>query len=144
MASSVDGLPLMYLMRQMGKAVLVPVRAELGRLRLSPPQLAVLFAIDSNPGCSGAQLADEHFVTPQSMGAILAALDKAGLITRHPRPEGGRALEVALTPAGEAALEAVRAVMARAEAELLAVLRPEEQEQLKNLLTRCLAAVQPR
>ncbi len=129
-------------MRQMGRALFTSVQGELARFRVTPPQMAVLVAIDRTPGASAAHLAETHFMTPQSMGALIADLMRAGLLTRHPHPQGGRALQVELTDAGREVLAAVEAAMVRAEGKLLGGLDPGEQEALKALLTRCLAGIQ--
>ncbi len=134
--------PVIYLMRQMGRALFVSVQRELARFHVTPPQMAVLVAIDMTPGVSAAHLAETHFMTPQSMGAIIAELRQAGLLTRRPHPRGGRALQVELTDAGREVLAAAKAAMVRAESQLLGGLDPGEQEALKALLTRCLSAIQ--
>jgi DNA-binding MarR family transcriptional regulator len=141
-SSDQEDLPFIYLMRQMGRALFTSVQRELTRFRVTPPQMAVLVAIDRTPGASAAQLAETHFMTPQSMGALIADLMRAGLLTRHPHPHGGRALQVELTEAGREVLAAAKAAMVHAESQLLAGLEPGEQEALKALLTRCVAAMQ--
>jgi DNA-binding MarR family transcriptional regulator len=138
----VDDLPVIYLMRQVGRALFASVHRELARFRLTPPQLALLVAIDRTPGASAAQLAETHFMTPQSMGALIAELLRGGLLTRHRHPQGGRALQVELTDAGREVLAAGKAAMVRAEQQLLRSLDPAEQEMLKALIKRCVASIQ--
>jgi DNA-binding MarR family transcriptional regulator len=83
---------------------------------LTTPQYAALSALGSSPGLSGAELARRGFVTPQTMNAIVAGLESAGLILRRPHPAHGRVLQAYLTEAG-------RDLLVRADREAEAVTR---------------------
>ena len=108
---------------------------------LSLPQLAILVSLKRSPGLSNADLARGAYMTPQSMVELLAGLESAGLVVRHPHPRGGRALQAKLTPAGNAALLAARATIAHTESALLAGLTTPERRQLHRLLERALTAL---
>src|SRR5438046_3029865 len=73
---------------------------------LTPPQYAVLSVLARDPGASGADLARACNTTPQAMTGVLVALEREGLIERHPHPTHGRILQVNLTTEGERLLEA--------------------------------------
>jgi DNA-binding MarR family transcriptional regulator len=59
---------------------------------------------------SASALADAEGVRPQSMAAIVAALEQRGLIERTPDPEGGRRQVVSLTGHGRRRAESDRQV----------------------------------
>ena len=87
------------------------VRGVVGRLRrrlrevaaddgLSPSQVAVFNRLGKEGDSSASVLAVAEGVRPQSMAAILGALDAAGLIERRPDPEDGRRQLITLSAAG--------------------------------------------
>ena len=77
---------------------------------LTPSQTAVLTRLWKEGASSASALAGAERVRPQSMAAILAALDQRGLIERTPDPEDGRRQVVSLTKAGRERAESVRQV----------------------------------
>ena len=89
------------------------VRGVVGRLRrrlrevaaddgggLSPSQMAVFNRLAKDGDSSASVLAAAEGVRPQSMAAILAALDAHGLIQRRPDPEDGRRQLITLSAVG--------------------------------------------
>jgi DNA-binding MarR family transcriptional regulator len=87
------------------------VRGVFGRLRrrlrevaaddgLSPSQMAVFNRLAKEGDSSASVLAVAEGVRPQSMAAILGALDAGGLIERRPDPEDGRRQLITLSAAG--------------------------------------------
>jgi DNA-binding MarR family transcriptional regulator len=89
------------------------VRGVFGRLRrrlrevasdgggeLTPSQVAVFSLLAKEGASSASVLAAAEGVRPQSMAAILAALDAHGLIERRPDPEDGRRQLITLSAAG--------------------------------------------
>lgn len=89
------------------------VRGVLGRLRrrlrevaaddgpgLSPSQVSVFNRLAKEGDSSASVLAAAEGVRPQSMAAILAALDTLGLIERRPDPEDGRRQLITLSAVG--------------------------------------------
>jgi DNA-binding MarR family transcriptional regulator len=77
---------------------------------LTPSQTAVLTRLWKDGASSASALAGAERVRPQSMAAIVAALDQRGLIERTPDPEDGRRQVVALTKAGRERAESDRQV----------------------------------
>jgi DNA-binding MarR family transcriptional regulator len=75
------------------------INAELAPLKTNISQVNVLREIKANPGVSSAQLARLAFLTPQSLGQLVAQMQERGLVER--RPGGGRTLRHYITPAGE-------------------------------------------
>src|ERR1700685_2008204 len=76
----------------------------LREIGLTTPQYAVLNFLKDEAGASNATLARRAFVTPQTMQAILVALERSGLIARTPHPEHGRVQTTELTALGRGAL----------------------------------------
>lgn len=110
--------------------------AELQQIGLTTSQYAALNFLKVEPGASNAALARRAFVTPQSMQAILVALERAGLISRTPHPEHGRVQTTELTPRGCDALEAASGIVANAEARLRDASAPLHPEAVAEMLRR--------
>jgi DNA-binding MarR family transcriptional regulator len=75
---------------------------------LSSPEISVLSRLDRNGPGTTAALARWEQITPQAMGATVAALETRELIVRTPDPEDGRRSILTITEAGERALRAGR------------------------------------
>jgi len=100
-----------------------------GDLTLSQASVLVRLERDG-PSTPGALAALEQ-ITPQSMGAILAALQETGLVSRTGDPSDGRRVFVSITGAGRESLQGVRAEKARRLARAMTEgFTPGEQRQL--------------
>jgi DNA-binding MarR family transcriptional regulator len=100
-----------------------------GDLTLSQASVLVRLERDG-PSTPGALAALEQ-ITPQSMGAILAALQESGLVSRSGDPSDGRRVFVSITGAGRESLQGVRAEKARRLARAMTEgFSPTEQRQL--------------
>jgi DNA-binding MarR family transcriptional regulator len=75
---------------------------------MSSPEMSVLSRLDRNGPGTTAALARWEQITPQAMGATVAALESRELIARTPDPEDGRRSILTITDAGERALRAGR------------------------------------
>jgi DNA-binding MarR family transcriptional regulator len=85
---------------------------------LSAPEMSVLSRLDRNGPGTTAALARWEQITPQAMGATVAALEARELIARTPDPEDGRRSILTITEGGERVLRtgrnALTDLMARA------------------------------
>jgi DNA-binding MarR family transcriptional regulator len=72
---------------------------------MSVAQFRLLFFIRRNPGTSLSKLADHLGTTLPSASQLVDRLVRAGLMTRVQAEQERRRVELALTPAGQAALE---------------------------------------
>jgi DNA-binding MarR family transcriptional regulator len=81
----------------------VPVE---GDLTLS--ETSALARLDRGGPSTPGALARQEQISPQSMGATLAALESRGLIARSPDPEDGRRAVMSITDAGLALLRSRR------------------------------------
>jgi DNA-binding MarR family transcriptional regulator len=77
-----------------------------GDLTLS--QASVLVRLEREGPATPGVLAAGEQITPQSMGAILAALEESGLVSRRGDPSDGRRVVMSITAAGREGLQGVR------------------------------------
>jgi len=108
----------------------------LRELGLTTPQYAALTFLKGEPGASNAELARRAFVTPQTMQAILVALERTGFITRTAHPEHKRVQKTELTVKGLGALDAASSIVADAEARLRLAASPQDPKTIAAMLLR--------
>ena len=85
---------------------------------------------------SPTQLYEAMMLSSGGMTARLNRMEKRGLIARLPNPEDRRGVLVQLTDQGHNLIERAVALHAENETRLLSSLRPDEQDQLNNLLQK--------
>lgn len=124
-----------YLLRQATKAVRAAHDAALQKGGLTVPQFLVLNFLDAYPGISGADLARIAHLTPQTINLIVRKLERAGLIARSEHETHGRVLRVTLTSAGVERLRQCKALSNAIERQLLALLDPKMEQQVRRWLT---------
>ena len=76
------------------------LRAEGAQHELSWSHLSAMARLESGDPKTIAALAREEGVKPQSMGAVIASLEKTGLVERDPHPSDGRQIMFSLTRLG--------------------------------------------
>ncbi|ADJ43437.1 MarR family transcriptional regulator [Amycolatopsis mediterranei S699] len=126
-----------YLLKRAQQALNQACTDRLRPLELSMSQYAVLRALYDHPGASSAELARITFVTRQSLRDVLGGLRSAGLVTVAEQASTGRARPVALTPAGQARLDAAEELVAQVEAQMLDTLPADRRRDLAELLRIC-------
>jgi len=84
------------------------------------PQLSVLKRLEVDGPATTADLARAEAMTPQSMGALVAALETGGHVTRRDDSSHGRRRFVSMTAAGRRALAVNRTVRLRWAANVIA------------------------
>ena len=75
---------------------------------LTLPETSALARLDRGGAATAAGLAKMEQISPQSMGATLAALERRGLVERRPDPADGRQILMSATDAGLQALRSGR------------------------------------
>lgn len=90
---------------------------------------------------SNAQLARRAYMTPQSMLAVIDALEQKGLIRRDPHPNHRRVYPATLTAKGRRVLAACDAAVTGMEEEMLAELDPGERAALLASLKACVRSL---
>lgn len=76
---------------------------------VTPSQLAVLSTIVRNGPLTISQIAEHEHVKPPSISKIVGTLEDLGFVERQTDPSDRRCAFIALTPAGQAYLDEVRA-----------------------------------
>ena len=72
---------------------------------LTSPETSALARLDRTGPTTAAELARLERISPQSMGATVAALEERGLVGRAPDPADGRRSILSLTTDGRALLQ---------------------------------------
>src|SRR5271155_3603717 len=67
---------------------------------LTLPESSALVRLDRGGPATPSALARLEQISPQSMGATLAALEARGLVERHPDPQDGRRSVMSVTDPG--------------------------------------------
>ncbi|MGP4101011.1 MarR family winged helix-turn-helix transcriptional regulator [Nonomuraea sp. KM90] len=86
------------------------------------------------------RLAEISAMSRSAVTNAVNTLERGGLVERRSMPEDGRAVVIALTPAGETAVREAFADQALRERQWFASLDDDERERLTGLLTRILRA----
>jgi DNA-binding MarR family transcriptional regulator len=131
-----------YLLKRAELAVRSCAEVALAPYGLTPTQFLVLFQLRESEGVSSAELARTIGVRPQSMGELIAPLEREGLIKRREAPEHRRILRITLTAAGEQLLARALRVARELEEELLSSLTVQEIRHLRGGLAKLLMSAQ--
>jgi DNA-binding MarR family transcriptional regulator len=123
---------------EVAAALRVSIGLLLRRLRqarpdgeLSLPETSALTRLDRSGPATSSALAKLEQISPQSMGATLAALEARRLVARRPDPEDGRRAVLSLTEAGQQVLRDKRSArVAQLAQALSSAFTPDELRQL--------------
>jgi DNA-binding MarR family transcriptional regulator len=100
------------------------------------PQFRVLTKLAAYPGISNADLARLTQLTPQTVSATIANLERAGLVSRRPHEVHGRIQHLDITENGRTLLTTSRTRVRAIERELMEGLSPEEEQTIRRWLVR--------
>ena len=114
--------------------------AVLRPMGLTVPQYSALLVIAKTPGISGAELARQSLVTPQTMTTVLGNLTAKGLIERRTVPGQGRAMETTITRSGKTLLARADKKVEEVEGLFFGQLSKTDQATLRKLLEKGRAA----
>jgi DNA-binding MarR family transcriptional regulator len=132
---------LSYLVRQAQLATYQRLDRALRGFGLTPAQYTVLSILSRRgESLSSAALSRRLGVSPQSANEIVATLTALGLVRRTAGAENRRIRELGLTLRGRNLLVQCDAAVDRLEEALFCVLAAPEQETLRRLLIRVIAA----
>jgi DNA-binding MarR family transcriptional regulator len=132
-----------FLLRQAWRAFHNAMEAALRAQGLTAPQYGVLSVLARRPGASAADLARASNTTAQAMTGLLAALEREGLIERHPHPFHGRILQVELTSEGKRRLDAAHPAVRRLESAIEEGFTADEVAAAKAWLVTAAQRLQP-
>ncbi|MCR8724811.1 MarR family winged helix-turn-helix transcriptional regulator [Frigidibacter sp. ROC022] len=109
----------------------------LAPLEMTPTQMAALALIEAAPGMSGAELARQTGLTPQSTGAMLSLFESRGWVVRNAHPMHRRVIETRITDQGTLALGTALGIAAKVDAEVGADIGKAERRSLIKALNGC-------
>ena len=127
---------LAYLLRQAQAATRLTMERALAGLGVTPPQFIVLTMLKSYPGLSGADVARVALLTPQTVGVIIANLERDGAIKKTPHPIHGRVLQWTVTRRGGTLLDKCRRHAQALERRLSAGLSAKAQTTVRRWLSK--------
>ena len=130
-----------YMLKAAASALHSALEAVLRPLGMTITHYSCLELLAQRPGLSNSELARGAFVTRQSMNVLLQALERQGLVARPAQAPVGRALPTELTARGRRQLKMASAAVRRVEQDMLANLDASEQDQMRRLLTACIASL---
>ena len=125
---------LIYLIGRVGQGIRRDLRACLAPSDLSVPEYTTLSVLDARPGLTNAQLARRALVAPPSMIAVLAKLERRGLVRRQLDASHGRILRAVLTPAGRELLREADPAVRELEDGLLNGVEAEQREVASSVI----------
>jgi DNA-binding MarR family transcriptional regulator len=137
-AASAGGPTLLYAVKQVELAVRAHLDDVLRPHGVSTTQYTALTVLERRHGMTSAALARRSFVTAQTMGDVVIALEQRQLIVRHRDPDHGRRLTISLTARGQRLLEEVRRDVGAVEEQMTDGLSGEDRERLRSMLRLCL------
>ena len=132
-----------YLLKEASSALRAAMEAVLRPLGMNITHYSCLELLAQRPGLSNSELARGAFVTRQSMNVLLQSLEKDGLVSRPEQAAVGRALPTELTARGRRQLAAASAAVKGVEDRMKSTMDDAEQQQLRELLARCVASLAP-
>jgi DNA-binding MarR family transcriptional regulator len=127
---------ILWLLKQAFYFSLTSVNDAISTHGVSTAQIGVLRQLSNEPGLSGAELARRLLISPQGVQLALTALERRGLVERKQDPQHKRILQAYLTDQGRNIVARVVSDAVAAHEEVFGVLSPDEQETLRELLSR--------
>jgi DNA-binding MarR family transcriptional regulator len=130
-----------YVVKLAQQALRARLDDELRALGLSTAKYSALSALLRSDELSAADLARSGFVRPQTMGDIVKALERDGLLERRRHPVHGRIQLLRLTEAGRAAAARADRRVREVEARMAEPLTESERAATIDALQRCTLAL---
>lgn len=125
-----------YLMKRAFNVIHADLVVTLEAFGLRTITFSALVMVVDNPGITQTQLAQGLCIERSNLVVVVDELETNDLIARNPMPSDRRAYALTATPAGQLLRDRVLAAVHRHEAQVLAILTPEEQAVLNRLLRR--------
>ena len=100
-----------FWINQASRALMRRFEEQLRPLGFGMAYLPVVIALEENGPLQQKDLLERAYVEQPTMAALLARMERDGLITRTPAPDDGRARLVSLTPKAKALLPIVKEAM---------------------------------
>ena len=126
---------LIYLFARIFYAVRMRTEEALKPYSLTPMQFTILATLGRWPGLSSAELSRRFNVTPQTMGEMVANLERRSLVERGQDQSNRRALRLSLTQVGRDLVKTCDAEMNEVESEMVKGLTPAQRADLRTSLS---------
>ena len=97
---------------------------------LPVPEMSALSRLDRGGPATSSELARYDRISPQSMGATIAALEQRGMVARTRDPEDGRRIVLSITDTGRRLVRDRRGARTEQIARVLDTFTPAERGQL--------------
>jgi DNA-binding MarR family transcriptional regulator len=123
-----------YLLKRAELAARSCMDVALAQFDLTPAQFLMLYRLRDHGELSGAALAREIGIRPQSITELIRPLERKGILERQSSPAHQRVLHMRLTATGKRLVVDAMRVAARVEAELLADLDDKQVSALQDAL----------
>ncbi len=125
-----------YALRRAQGVIFADFNHALAELDLRPVQFAVLVVIDQNPGTSQSSVCTALGIQKANFVAVIADLEKRGLVRRRKSDTDARTYSLRLTSRGQSLLQHAAELQERHEARLVAQIGNDGRRQLLGLLER--------
>ena len=129
-----------YLLRQAQHTLRTAMYAPLAEMGITAAQYSVLSVADAEPGLSGAELARDTMLTPQSVNAIVVHL-RGGLLERRADARDQRLRRIYVSKVGREVLAVARPAVWAVEDQMVASMTAAEQATFRHQLTECALAL---
>ena len=126
----------LYLISYAFHASRTRLEKALRKYGLTGIQYTILDILSHQTGQSSAQLSRRFIVTPQTMGEMVAGLERRGLIKRVANPKNRRVLQTFLTADGERQLRQAVKDVARVETQVFKDMDAVSLRRLREILFR--------
>ncbi len=127
-----------HLIKRAEHSLITAKERLLRREDLSVTQYSALLVLAESPGATGAHVARQCLVTPQSMVPVLASLEDRGFIDRRPSTVHAKVYEITLTEAGMDKLKRADLLAGALERRMSDAFNGTEHRQLRDLLERAI------
>ena len=125
-----------YLFRRMQQIAVSIFMEECKAFDLTPVQYAALIAIHTHPGIDATRLSAVIAFDRSTLGSVIERLQAKDYVERKPAPEDKRIKLLYLTRSGAAILREIIPAVERAQARMLAPLKPADRKVLMGLLSQ--------
>ncbi len=130
-----------FWINQASRAILRGFARELRPLGFGTAYWPVALALDEAGPMRQTDLLDRMDIEQPTLTALLARMERDGIIARQPDPDDGRAKRVALTEDGKARIQDVKAAMLGVAGRAIAGLTEDEGATLIAALRKIVAAL---
>ena len=132
-----------YVIARLERAVRHGINERVRPYGLTTLQYTTLSVLGARRGgLSNAQLARRSFMTPQAMGEVIEALERAGFVKRNRHPNHRRVFPATMTAKGRRVLSACDDSVGEMEEEMMRDLSPSERAALLEALKSCVRSLQ--